>query len=103
MRRTIIWGVLIGLVTAVWVQALSTPSPRVATPRPDLRAAPLPEASDMRAILASGRAGPAIALEADITDYTAMNAIERYPVLDPNGDRSGKQEWRVVMGTGNCC
>lgn len=103
MRRTIIGGVLVGLVTAAWVPALLTPSIPAASPGPDLRAAPLPDASDMQAILASGRSGPTIALEADVTDYTAMSTIERYPVLDATGERSGKQDWRVVMGTGNCC
>ena len=103
MRRTIIGGVLLGLVSAAWIPALSPPSGPVASERPDLRSAPVPDASDMRAILASGREGPAIALEADVADYTAMSSIERYPVLGANGKPAGKQDWRVVMGTGNCC
>jgi hypothetical protein len=57
----------------------------------------------MRAILASGRSGPTIALEADVTDHTAMIADETYPVLDAAGKPAGKQDWRVVQGTGNCC
>lgn len=57
----------------------------------------------MRAILSSGRAGPALALEATVTDYTATITDEVYPVLDARGEPAGKQEWRVVRGTGNCC
>lgn len=102
MWRSTIGGALAALLSIASIAALTTPAPRE-TARVDLRAAPVPDASDMRAILASGRSGPTIALEADVTDYTAMVADEKYPVLDASGEPAGKQRWRVVTGTGNCC
>jgi hypothetical protein len=57
----------------------------------------------MRAILASGREAPLVGLEATVTDYTATITEETYPVLDARGRPAGKQRWRIVAGTGNCC
>jgi hypothetical protein len=57
----------------------------------------------MHAILAGGRSGPTVGLQADVVDHIATVSEETYPVLDAAGEPAGKQLWRVVFGTGNCC
>ena len=44
-----------------------------------------------------------LARAAEVTDHTALVTDESYPVLDSQDKRAGRQKWRVVSGTGNCC
>ena len=94
----------IAALAATCCLALLSPSqPTTPSPRARPLAEPIPDASDMRAILSSARSGPTPALEAEVTDHVALITEKSYPVLDAQGQPAGEQKWRIVGGTGNCC
>lgn len=97
MRRMLGLG-----VAALLAAAFVVPSSRTQIPSPR-GMAPEPSAADTRALLSPARTGPVGALPAEVTDYIVLTTEETWDVLAPDGSKIGRQKWRIVHGTGNCC
>ena len=108
MRQALLSGLAV-----LCAAALSAPASSTLSPRPNEKLAPVPtDASDLAAILSPPVNGPGagsigdgpVGLQATVTEYNeALITEASWPVLSPDGQARGKQRWRIVTGTGNCC